>query len=335
MSADDVTSIGPLNRRSGSFGGADLTGEMAAVALLAVALALWWLWKWHPSLLPFWAPYEFSWPEFLAIWLTIGWYVRGLALTAAVERPPAWRQLSFLCGMLVIYAMVQTRFDYLAQHMFFLNRLQHLGMHHLGPFLVALSWPGATIKLGMPSPLRRLVAHPVVAATVNVLQRPMVAAVLFAGLVALWLIPPVHFHAMINTDLYAFMNWSMVVDGVLFWCLVLDPRPKPPARTSFGTRLALVLAVMFPQSVIGASIAFADGDLYPSYDLCGRLYPAIDAHTDQMLGALIGGIPAATINVLALLLVVKSLARWEETKKEGDFGRNIPDAIEVSLCAES
>ena len=43
------------------------------------------------------------------------------------------------------------------------------------------------------------------------------AAVLFVGLIYLWLVPTVHFRAMIDPDLYAVMNWSMViVDGILF-----------------------------------------------------------------------------------------------------------------------
>ncbi len=80
---------------------------------------------------------------------------------------------------------------------------------------------------------------------------------------------------MIDVRLYAVMNWSMVLDGILFWCLVLDPRPKPPARVSFGVRAALAFAVMFPQIALGAVITFAQRDLYPYYDLCGRLFPSL------------------------------------------------------------
>ena len=84
------------------------------------------------------------------------------------------------------------------------------------------------------------------------LQQPLLAAFLFVGLIYFWLIPPIHFRAMIDWRLYAVMNWSMVLDGLLFWCLVLDPRPKPPARISYGARAALVLGVMFPQIALGA-----------------------------------------------------------------------------------
>ena len=70
-------------------------------------------------------------------------------------------------------------------------------------------------------------------------QRPVSAFLLFEGLLMLWLVPPVTFRAMLDPRLYAIMNASMVVDGLLFWFLVLDPRPAPAAPISFFTRLCL------------------------------------------------------------------------------------------------
>jgi hypothetical protein len=87
----------------------------------------------------------------------------------------------------------------------------------------------------------------------------------------IWLIPPMHFRAMLDGRLYALMNWSMVLDGLLFWSLVLDRQPKRPARTSYGVRAALALGVIFPQIVLGVIIGFSTRDLYSYYDLCGRL----------------------------------------------------------------
>jgi putative membrane protein len=312
--------------------GSDTTNAVIVLALLGAALILWWLCKWHPSVLPFWTPWEFSWPQFLTIVLTVWWYLRGLALTAAADRPSLARQLSFLGGMVVIYTMIQTRFEYLAEHMFFLNRVQHIGMHHLGPLLVALSWPGATIKLGMPASVRRLAQHRIIPMVLSVVQQPVLAAALFVGLVAFWLVPPVHFYAMVDPNVYAIMNWSMVVDGILFWCLVLDPRPKPPARTSFGTRTVLATIVMFPQILIGAIIALATRDLYPFYDLCGRIYPAIEAGTDQVIGGLIVWIPAAMMSVVALIMVINAFRRYEDATKENAYGKDLSgSAIQAAL----
>ena len=129
------------------------------------------------------------------------------------------------------------------------------------------------------------------------MQQPLLAAILFVGLIYVFLIPPVHFRAMIDPRLYAIMNWSMIGDGLLFWFLVLDPRPKPEAGTSYGTRMVLPFAVMFPQIALGSYIAFSPGGLYPYYDLCGRLFPSITAANDQHIGGIVAWIPAGMMSI--------------------------------------
>ena len=293
--------------------------EAAAYALiLALGALLSWLSAVHPSLLPVWAPWDFSWPEYLALTLVPFWYLRGLGTTAAEERPALWRRVAFFAGLALLYAVLQTRFEYAAQHMFFLNRAQHVAMHHLGPFLIALGAAGATIERGMPAALRRAIAHPAVRLPIGVLQQPFIAAFIFVGSFYFWLVPGIHFRAMIDPRLYALMNWTMVLDGVLFWALVLDPRPKPPARISFGMRAALAFGVMFPQIVLGAIITFAQRDLYPYYELCGRLYPSMSALSDQRAGGVIMWIPPAMMSVLAVILVINALRLHEESLAEED-----------------
>jgi len=114
------------------------------------------------------------------------------------------------------------------------------------------------------------------------------------------------------------MNWSMVLDGILFWSLVLDRRPKPPARTSYGVRAALAAGVMFPQIALGAIISFSQHDLYPYYDLCGRIFPQIGAINDQHYGGIIIWIPPGMMSVIALLLIVTALRIHEDSIKEAD-----------------
>ena len=295
------------------FAPSDLTG-FAAVFAGGGALA--WLCACHPAALPVWAPWDFSWVEFLAAAFGLWWYARG----AARIRPPLWRQASFVLGIVAIYAVLQSHFDYMAQHEFFLNRVQHIVMHHLGPFLIAIAWPGEALKRGMPARFRLLVESRALARVTAAVQQPIVAGILFVGLVYLFLIPVVHFRAMIDPRLYAIMNWSMVVDGILFWCLVLDPRPQPPARIGYATRMVLCFAVMFPQIAIGAHIVFSPGGLYPYYDLCGRLFPSIPAAYDQHVGGIIVWIPASMMSAVGFMTVLNALRLDED--------HHAPDIVE-------
>lgn len=287
-------------------------GTPVTLAILVAGVVLWWACADYEAALPSVAPWEFSFSWFYATAFTIRWYVRGIARTDRAARPARWRIVCFALGIAAIYAVLQTRFEYLAEHMFFLNRAQHVVTHHLGPMLLSLAWPWATIVRGMPEPVARLTASAPVRRGLHVLRQPLLAAFLFVGLIALWLYPPVHFRAMLDPELYLFMNWSMVVDGLLFWSLVLDPRHREEAGVSFGVRAALAIGVMFPQIGLGAVIALSRYDLYSFYAWCGRIYPSIGALDDQNFGGLIVWIPPAMMSVVALLLVLNALRLVEE-----------------------
>ncbi len=296
--------------REGLHGWAWHGGVVALGALLA------WLSATHPAEMPFWMPWNFSWPEYLTTALVLLWYLRGLARMTPEERPSAGRRIAFFLGLGAVYAVLQTHFDYMAQHMFFLNRAQHVVMHHIGAFLIALGFSGPALRRGMPGWMLRIVDWKPLRRAIGALQQPVLAPFLFVGLFYFWLIPAVEFRAMLDPTIYAVMNWSMVLDGVLFWTLVLDPRPKPPARIGYGTRAALSILVMFPQIGLGAVIAFATTDLYPFYNLCGRLYPSIGALSDQHFGGLMMWIPPAMMSAIGVVVVINALRLHENNMEE-------------------
>jgi putative membrane protein len=285
-------------------------------AILALGVALWWLSADHPALMPFWGPWDFSPPEYLAAALSLYWFLRGLGRSPPEERPPLRRRAAFLIGLGLVYAVLQTRFEYWSLHMFFLDSIQHVAMHHIGPFLIALGGAGAMLKRGMPERLVRGIETPAVATFVRLLQQPVLAVFLFSGLFyAFWFIPAVHFRAMLDPRLYAVMNWTMALNGIFFWCLVLDARPKPPAPVAYGTRMAMASAVMFAQIALGAAITLAPHDLYPFYNLCGRLWPSVGAMLDQHIGGIVIW-DQATMSAIAVVLVLNAMRRHDERRPE-------------------
>ncbi len=277
-----------------------------AAILVAFVLALHWVNDHHPAAMPPWAPWDYSWPVFVATVLALAWYWRGIASTDIVLRPPMWRRASFVVGVALIYAVTQTHTDFYAQHLFFVHRAQHIALHHLGPFLIGLGAVDEMLARGMPAFLMRPLRRRVVARAMAVVQHPVVAPILFVGLIYFWLVPAIHFRAMIDARLYAVMNWSMTIDGILFWSMILDPRPKPPARTHHLTRALLVILVAPPQILLGALLTFSSSDLFPVYEICGRLLP-MSAIEDQHLGGLILWIPGAMMSIPALIAVLSAM----------------------------
>lgn len=250
--------------------------------------------------------------EFLAPWQFDPFAVLGLVLGAGIygagvvrgARPSLWAVAAYSVGLALMYAVLHTRLDYYAQYLFAAHRGQHLVLHHLGPFLIALSNPVPVWRWAFGG---RLAAPGLLKALYRVLQHPVVAPMLFVGLIFLWLQPEIHFDAMLNHRLYLVMNWSMAIDGLLFWYLMMVPRgPGHLVDLGYGTRVIILLAVMFPQIVLGAYIALGPADLYDVYSVCGRAFPLSPAD-DQLYGGLLTWIPAAMMSVLGAVIV---LGRW-------------------------
>lgn len=257
------------------------------------------------------SPYIFS-PLVLGVTLlSLGLYGVGWWRLAQQGNAPAlWRGWVFVLGIVLCYVVIHTQFDYYGRFMFFMHRLQHMVLHHSGAFLIALANPLPVFVAafgGRRFPRLAWLWRPFR----RVLFDPVVATVMFVGIIFFWLWPTVHFDAMLNLTLYELMNGSMVVDGVIFWLVILDPRNPQEANTSgFGIRFIMLLGALFPQILLGAYITFSDPGLYDVYTVCGRAWPMSPA-TDQALGGVITWIPPAMMTILGALVVMRLYLRHE------------------------
>lgn len=271
------------------------------------------------DLLRWFIPWELSPSALVLLALGAATYVRGCRRRAT----PLSRRIRFWLGWTLMWQASQTRWDYFAEHQFFLHILQQLSLHDFAPLLIAWSYPGVTLRAGLPVAwrvrwLRPATHNAVVRAALAVLLHPVVAAVVFGGMALLWLIPSFHPFVMLNAPTYRLMNWSMALDGLLFWWLVVDSRPSPPARLSPGKRVLLPLVAMLPTMAWGAILALSSTDYYPIYQICGRAINGIEPLTDQHLGGLILWIPGSFAMVLGSLIALRIWMRLS------DRGRLVP-----------
>jgi len=288
---------------------------LAYGALLVCGGVLYTLCRLYPAELPFWMPWEFSWPAFLATALALAWFIRGLTRLSAAERPSWWRNAAFLLGVVGNVAVLQTHIDFLAQHMFFVHRLAHFWLHHTGGFLIALGTAGPVLRAGMPDFLKPLLDAKPVQRMLGVLQHKLVAPLLFVGLLYFWLIPPLHTFVMLDRDLYDIMNWSMAINGIMFWSLIVDPRPHPPARLSTLWRVLAILIIELPQMILGAVLSLSSRDFYPVYNICGRIF-AMTALNDQHYGGLIIWLPGTMMSFAAMICVLVVMRLNEEAEEK-------------------
>jgi len=254
-------------------------------------------------------PWEFS-PALLSMFFVAAvLYVRGVR----VHRVGMARQALFWVGLVLLYLSLHTRVDYYAERLFFAHRIQHLVLHHLGPLLIMGAYPGQVLRAGLPMPLRirlrdfcRTGAGRLV---IGLLTNKYFVPFLFVFLVLVWLIPSVQFYSMLDWRLYRLMNWSVVISGFMYWNLILDRRPSPPAVMAPGARILSPVITMVPQMVVGAVITFTEHDLYPVFDLCGRAIPGMSAVTDQGIGGLTMWVLAGFIETFGLLFALGTMMR--------------------------
>jgi putative membrane protein len=175
------------------------------------------------------------------------------------------------------------------------------------------AYPGQVLRAGLPMSwrlrLRDFRQSKPGRILIAVLTNKILVPLLFVVLVLGFLIPSVQFYSMLDWRLYRFMNWSVVISGFMYWNLILDRRPSPPAVLSPGGRIISPVITMVPQMVVGAIITFTEYDLYPIFDLCGRAIPGMTAVMDQAIGGLTMWVLAGFVEVFGLLFALATLMR--------------------------
>lgn len=261
------------------------------------------------TLLEWLTPWEFS-PVLLVVFALSGiLFWRG----TKVHKVQAGRQWLFWIGWIALYLNLHTMVDYYSERMFFIHRIQHLFLHHLLPFMIMLAYPGQVMRAALPLSWRRAwrdwTRRPRGAAVVRVFTHPILVPVLFVFFVLIWLLPTPQFYSMIDWRLYRFMNWSVVISGFMYWNLILDRRPSPPAAMRPWGRVVSPLLTMSPQIAVGIYITFASQDLYPIFDLCGRALPGFDALKDQAIGGLVMWVAAGLVEVFGFIYALATVIR--------------------------
>ena len=105
------------------------------------------------------------------------------------------------------------------------------------------------------------------------------------------------------------MNWSMYLDGLLFWWLMLNPRISDGVVTlRYGWRIIILLLIMVPQIILGASITLSKDMIFDVYEVCGRAWP-LDPMTDQIVGGIVTWIPPAMMSVVGVLIMLFYIGR--------------------------
>ena len=272
-------------------------------------------------------PLAFQWhPE---VWLLVAFLVGAYVYCIRVIGPkavqagqPVVTRMNLVCfaaAMLVLwFASDWPVHDISEEYLYSVHMLQHMALSYFMPPLALLATP--------PWLARVLLGNGRVYKMVRWLTHPVVAAVLFNGMVMI-----VHIPTLVNASvsssspvLHYSLHVLVVTTALLMWMPVCGPVPE--FRISImGSMIYLFLQSVVP-TIPAAWLTFADDVVYRSYDTPLRLWGVSAVEDQQMAGAAMktgGGVFLWTI---IIFLFFKRFAARHADNYDYRRGSTMPDA---------
>jgi cytochrome c oxidase assembly factor CtaG len=253
-------------------------------------------------------------------------YARGLralwqrgGLDAVVTR---WRAAAYFGGLLALALALLSPLDVLAAALFSAHMVQHLILVLGVPPLLVLGEPLLPLLWALPLGWRRRLGRdwlhrPGLRRGWRMLAQPAAAVSLHALAIWTWHLPALYQAALASPALHAAEHLCFLGTALLFWWLVLAPRPD---RGGYGGPILATLATAFQSGVLGILLTFASQPWYPAYAGTTAAW-GLTPQVDQQLAGLIMWIPPATIYLLAVLAL---LGAWLGTAEPDDADNGVP-----------
>jgi cytochrome c oxidase assembly factor CtaG len=196
--------------------------------------------------------------------------VRARSLAIAGRPVPAWRQLSFASGMLLIVVALVSPLAALDYELLWAHMAQHLLLADLGALLIVLGLTGPLLQPLLAS--RGL-------GWLRALSQPAVALPRWLANHKLWHVPGLYEAAVSSEAVHVLEHACFVGFGIAMWMALLGPLPKP-AWFGNGARLVYVVVVRLGGAVLANVLIWAGSPLYPDY-AAGEAAHGISPLADQ------------------------------------------------------
>jgi putative membrane protein len=169
--------------------------------------------------------------------------------------------------------------DIAEHHLYSAHMVQHLLQVFVFPPLLLIGiplWMGEILL--RPTWLRR---------TVRALSKPLVAALLFNGALALIHWPDV-VHGMLASEVFHAASHVMIIVAALFmWMNVSSPVPHLVPRLNALPQMAYLFAMTILPTIPATFLTFGEHPLYHQYGELPRVWGSIDALEDMRIAGLI------------------------------------------------
>ena len=201
--------------------------------------------------------------------------------------------------------------DISEKYLFLAHMLQHTVFTLVAP---------ACFLLGSPDWLWRWALRPRrFAAAVRFLSRPLVALMVFNGLIAVTHWPKVVERSLHNEWFHFLLHTVLFAAATLMWVPVIN-RTEGLPRLKTPTKMMYLFAQSIVPTVPASFLTFSKTPLYPTYGRAARLIHGLDAVSDQQIAAAIMKIGAGG---LLWAIVGYLFISWQRDTRNGLADDNI------------
>jgi putative membrane protein len=279
----------------------------------------------------------------LSIALTASVYLRGWLHLRSLSTNviSASRAISFLLGLLLIWAAVASPIAALDHELLTVHMLQHLLLMTLAPPLIWLGAPVMTLLHGLPRRFTHMVIGPLlrwapVRRVGTALAQPALCwLAVFAALVG-WHIPALFTLGLQSPGWHLAEHASFLAAGLLFWWPVVQPWPSASTWPELSMILYLFLATL-PCDILSGFLVFCDRVVYPVYLGSPRPFGISALEDQQCAGALMWTCVTVVYLVAGAVITTRSLSRHssheDELAQSESRGSQIAQQVPQSLEA--
>lgn len=271
----------------------------------------------------------------LAVLYGRGWWVLRRRGRAEAGFAKGWRLGAYLLGLFFIAISLLSPIDTLSSFLFAMHMVQHLLMVMFAPPLLMIANPFPVFLWGLPDPLRRsagywlsraISQHSPVRRTLRSLLSPGTSWFVFVIVLWGWHDPNLYNAALRHQWIHDLEHITFFVTAMLFWWRITGAGPRVHQKLSLLGRVALAIAGVPPNMVLGVFLAFASEPLYSFYVEMPRI-TGLSALEDQSLSGIIMWIPGSMMYIIAALVMLFTWMKWEEKKGKEARDRSRPRPI--------
>jgi putative membrane protein len=241
--------------------------------------------------------------------MVLEWPLAGLLAAGALyalgrrERDTLRRDACFYSGLLVLVAAIDSPVDSYADRLFWVHMVQHVLLTMVAPPLLLIGRPWPRCVRVLPLRVRRGLARGLHAC--RILAAPIVAFVLFNGVLLAWHVPALFDLTLRNEGVHDLEHALFLTTAMLFWAHLAPtsrrPRLRVPQRVAYGVGAILV------SWVLAVVLGFASHPLYGHYAALAHRPGGLSALADQQLAAGIMWVPASIPFTIAVLAAAYNL----------------------------